>query len=408
MRSADVVVVGGGPAGATAAARLARRGVEVVVLDRARFPRTKPCGEFLSPAATPLLETLGARDAVERAGARRLDRVRIVAHGEPVELRFPDLGTAPPWGFALSRERLDAILLDRAREAGAEVVEGVVVDGPRMDGDRVSGVVVREDGERREIGARIVVAAAGRNDPVARALDLQRRSTRRRYDLLAHWGPPAQGARPAEDAGPVCELRVSGDRYLAAAPLEAGRVNVNGVVPRKALRVTPDPEVLYDDLLAADPALGWWTEERTRDAVSATDVTALSTREAVADGAVLVGDAALFLDPFTGQGIYLALRSGSLAAGAIADALARGRVDRAALAPYEAARAAEMDAKRKVSGALQRILFRPRLARRMASALRSDGQLSSVLAGVTGDLEPAERAWCVPYGVRLAARLLAP
>ncbi len=408
MRSADVVVVGGGPAGATAAALLARRGVDVVVLDRARFPRTKPCGEFLSPAATPLLETLGARDAVERAGARRLDRVRIVAHGEPVELRFPDLGTAPAWGFALSRERLDAVLLDRAREAGAEVVEGVVVDGPRMDGDRVSGVVVREDGQRGEIRARVVVAAGGRNDPVARALGLQRRSSRRRYDLLAHWGASAEGAEPAGNADPVCELRISGDRYLAAAPLEAGRVNVNGVVPREALRATSDPEALYDALLAADPGLRSWTAGRSRDAVSAADVTALSTRSAVADGAVLIGDAALFLDPFTGQGIYLALRSGSLAAGAIADALARGRADRAALTPYQAARAAELDAKRKVSGALQRILFRPRLARRMAIALRSDGELASVLAGVTGDLEPAERAWCVPYGIRLAARVLAP
>ena len=408
MRAIDVVVVGGGPSGAATAALLARRGVDVLLLDRARFPRAKPCGEFLSPAATPLLETLGVRDAIERAGARRLDRVRIVAHGEPVELAFPDLGGGPRWGFSLSRERLDAILLDAARAAGAEVLEQVLVERPRLDAGRVRGVAARRRGERQEIEARIVVGAAGRNDPIARGLGLQCRAERRRFDLLAHWSGGAAGRDPSSrEPAPVCELRISGDRYVAAAPVEGDRVNVNGVVPQEALRRAPDAEALYDALLGGDPALDSWTARRTREPVSASDVTPLRTRAATADGAVLVGDAALFLDPFTGQGLYLALRSGELAASAIAGALERGRTDRAALAPYEAARAAEMDAKRNVSRALQQILFRPRLARRAASALRSDGDLASVLAAVTGDLAPAERAWSIPYGVRLARRMIA-
>lgn len=402
MRRRCVVVVGGGPAGAATAASLASRGIEALVLDRERFPRGKPCGEFLSPAATPLLESIGARGAVERAGAARLDRVRIVAHGEPVELAFPDLGPAPPWGYALSRRRLDRILLDAARDAGAEVVEGARVEALLTEGGRVTGVVTRRDGKREEIAARLVVGAAGRNDPVARALGLQRRSARRRYDLLAHWGPAGSG----HDADPVCELGVAGDRYLAAAPVEGGRVNVNGVVPLEALRATSDPEILYEDLLEGAPGLAAWTTGRVREAVVSSDVTALTTRSAVADGALLVGDAALFLDPFTGQGLYLALWSGARAAETIADALIRGRTDRSALAPYQAARDAELEAKRKVSDALQRVLFRPRLARRLARALRSDRDLATVLAATTGDLTPAERAWSLPYGIRLAVRVL--
>lgn len=398
-----MVVVGGGPSGAATAASLARRGIETLVLDRERFPREKPCGEFLSPAATPLLEAIDARGPVERAGAARLDRVRIMAHGECVDLAFPDLGSAPPWGFALSRRRLDAILLDAARDAGAEVEEGALVEGPMMDGDRVTGVVARRNGEREEIAARLVVAAAGRNDPVARALGLQRRSSRRRYDLLAHWGSHGRGGG---GASPLCELRITGDRYVAAAPVEGGRVNVNGVVPLAALRAASDPESLYDELLADDPVLAAWTAERDREPVASSDVTALTTRAAVVDGALLVGDAALFLDPFTGQGLYLALWSGVRAAETIADALARGRNDRAALAAYRDARETELEAKRKVSDALQRVLFRPRLARRLARALRSDGELAAVLAATTGDLTPAERAWSLPYGARLAARVL--
>ena len=128
---AEVVVVGGGPAGASAAIRLARRGIDVWVLDRARFPRAKPCGEFLSPGATPILEELGVREAVEAAGALRLERVRIDAHGAVVELEFPSGEGAPPWGYSLSRHALDAILLDAARAAGARVLEETRVEDVR-------------------------------------------------------------------------------------------------------------------------------------------------------------------------------------------------------------------------------------------------------------------------------------
>ncbi|MCK5438679.1 MAG: FAD-dependent oxidoreductase, partial [Gemmatimonadetes bacterium] len=85
----DVVVVGGGPAGAATATHLARAGLDVCVLDRARFPRDKACGEFLSPAATPLLEDLGVRDAIDAAGAKRLDQVRIFGGDQRLDLAFP-------------------------------------------------------------------------------------------------------------------------------------------------------------------------------------------------------------------------------------------------------------------------------------------------------------------------------
>lgn len=406
MSRRDVVVVGGGPAGAATAIGLARRGVDVLVLDRARFPRDKPCGEFLSPAGVPLLEALGAAGAVEAAGARRLDRVRIVVHGEPVDLAFPDGDDGPAWGYALSRRRLDAALLETARSAGAEVSEGALVEAPLTAGDGVRGVAVRDadGGARREIAARVVVGAGGRNDPVARALGLQRRGSRRRYDLLAHW-EPAGDPGEAED---VCELRVIGDRYVAAAPVEGGRTNVNGVASQAILRAHPDPGALYDAWVEADPALSRWTAGRSRGPVEASDVTPLATPTAVADGAVLVGDAALFIDPFTGQGLYLALAGASMAAGAIADALGRGRSDRAALRPYDAERKAAFDAKRKTSAALQRVLFRRRLSRRIAAALASDRDLSEAVAAVTGDLSPAERIWSLPWAIRLAARALAP
>jgi geranylgeranyl reductase family protein len=393
----DVVVVGGGPAGAATAIHLVRAGLDVCVLDRARFPRDKACGEFLSPAATPLLEDLGVRGAIEAAGAKRLDRVRIFGSDQQLDLAFPDDVDAPPWGYALSRRKLDAIVLDAARSAGAEVREGVGIDDLVLDRGRVVGVTSRNgDGEHGSIRARLVVGAGGRNCPVARTLGLQRRSRRRRIDLLAHW--TTNGDPP----GPQCELHVGRKGYIAAAPIEGARVNVNCVIPQAVLQRSPDPTLVYDDVLQRSPALAHWITGQRTEPVKATDITPLTTSRATADGALLVGDSALFLDPFTGQGIYLALASANLAADVAARALSAGTVDRTALAEYDMARAHEFAAKKDVSVAIQHIIDRPWLNRRVMRALRRDRELAGTLAAVTGDLAPASQAWQLGFGYRLA------
>lgn len=398
----DAIVVGGGPAGSTTAALLARAGHQVRLYDRARFPREKPCGEFMSPAAVPILEDLGVRQRIEAAGARRLSRVRIVTPGGSIDMNFEDGPTGPAWCWSLSRRRLDAILLDAARATGVDVREGVRVDGVVEPDGGVSRVRGRDgDGAPVEDRARLVIGAGGRNCPVARALGLQRRSRSRRFDVLARWhGPPA-----GDD--PACELHVAGDAYLAVAPQEGAAWNANGVVPGSALRRSGDPEAVYAGLLAAHPAAAARVADGERAGpVETSDVTPLRCRRATADGALLVGDAALFIDPFTGQGIYLALRSGVLAARAADAALRRGRTDRDALAPYDSARDEELTPKRKVSGIIQTILYNPRVLRRVVRTLQSNPGLSATIVGVTGDTLPARRAWSAAYGVRLAAAAL--
>lgn len=401
----DAVVVGGGPAGASMAIRLARRGLDTCVIDRARFPRAKPCGEFLSPGATPILDELGVRELVEAAGARRLARVRIVAHGAAIELDFPDGTGAPPWGFSLSRRRLDAILLAAARAAGARVVEGAVVEDVRIEPDRAVVGARDQAGDPLRIEARVVIGAGGRNCPVARALGVQRRDRRGRFDLLAHWsgaGPPSTGTTSGSEAA-ICELRIRGDRYVAVAPVESGRWNVNCVVPRAALRAEPDARALYRRVVGSDaPAAAGAPYED----VVASDVTPLDVTRATSDRALLVGDAALFLDPFTGQGIYLALRSAALAAEAVLGALAGGRTDRAALAGYDRARVREFAARRRVSRALQGVLFRPVPARALVGALGRDRRLALTLAAATGDLVPSEQVWSASYAAGLVAASL--
>lgn len=397
------MIVGGGPAGASTAVRLARGGLEVCVIDRSRFPRPKPCGEFLSPGATPILEELGVRGAVEAAGARRLERVRIVAHGAEVELDFPDDAGAPPWGYSLSRSRLDAILIEAARAAGARVIEDAVVDEVRIERGRAV-VRARAAGDGARVGAvgieaRLVVGAGGRNCPVARTLGVQRRDRRGRFDLLAHWS----GARPGPTATSFCELRVQQNHYVAVAPVEAGRWNVNCVVPRAVLRAEPDVRALYRRIVGRGTPV---VAGAPCEDVVASDVTPLDVARASGDRAILVGDAALFLDPFTGQGIYLALRSAALAAETIVTAIERGRADGVALAGYDRAREREFAARRRVSRTLQRVLFRPGPARALVHALGRDPRLARILAAATGDLVPSERVLSPAFAAALLAASL--
>jgi flavin-dependent dehydrogenase len=205
--------------------------------------------------------------------------------------------------------------------------------------------------------------------------------------------------RSAETSERTCALVVRGDRYVALAPVEGGRWNVNCVVPRAALRATRDPDELYRTSVAEIAP----SEAMPDEGVSASDVTSFRARRATADRALLVGDAALFLDPFTGQGIWLALRSAALAADAVARALASGRFDRAALSGYDAARRAEFAARLRVSRTLQAILYRPAAARWLVRALGRDRPLARTLAAATGDLSPSERVWSTGFGARLLA-----
>ncbi|HEX3157817.1 MAG TPA: FAD-dependent oxidoreductase, partial [Gemmatimonadaceae bacterium] len=167
MTRGRVIVVGGGPAGSSTAWHLAREGVAVTVLDRARFPRPKACAEYLSPEASRLLAKMGALESVERQGATHLAGMLVrapsgeVIHGEFAAAHgfrgFRDRGLAIP------RMELDALLLDQARHAGAEVRERVRVTDVLRDGDgRVCGVMTLDaDGRRGEQRADLVIGADG-------------------------------------------------------------------------------------------------------------------------------------------------------------------------------------------------------------------------------------------------------
>lgn len=390
--SAEVVVVGGGPAGAYTAWALARRGVDVLVVDRARFPRGKPCAEYLSPQASRLLEEMGALDAVELAGAAQLRGMTVRApDGTTFSGRFDavrGVEVARHRGLALPREILDTLVLDRAGAAGARIAEGVLVTDLQRDGDgRVTGVRVRTAEHRaRDIRARVVVGADGLRSVVARRLGLARQARwPQRIAFVAHY----LGVRGMGDCG---EMHVAAEGYCGLADVGHGVTNVAIVVPAAAARAGGgDVSGFFDRWLRAHPALASRFSGATRvSKVRATGPFASRAVRAWAPGAVLVGDAADFYDPFTGEGIYAALRGGELLAPHLLLAIAApdGRTADAALAAYDRARRAEYSSKWRVEQLVAIGVAVPALFNRVARLLARRQTLADLLVGVAGDVVP--------------------
>jgi len=404
---AQVIVVGAGPAGSSTAWHLARRGIDVLVLDRARFPRDKPCAEYLSPEASRLLDTMGALGACEGAGAAQLTGMTVRAPNGAV-LRG-DFAAAHGFrgfrdrGLALRRTVLDGILLERATTAGANVVEEERVTGlVRNARGAVVGVEVLDArGQAAERRADIIVGTDGLRSVVARRLGLARARRRpRRIAMIAHY-------RGVAEMGSYGEMHVERDGYVGLADVGGGLTNVAVVAPAaRVKRAAQAPAAFFDAWLAAHPHVGARLAGAERmDAVRATGPFAHHARRAWARGAALVGDAADFYDPFTGEGIYAALRGGELVAPHIAAALeARSPRDAdAALAAYDAERRRTFAGKWRVERLVALAVAVPALMNRAAATLGQRKDMADLFVGVAGDFVPPSEILSVRYLLRLLA-----
>lgn len=384
-------MVGGGPAGAATALHLARRGHRVLVLDRARFPREKPCSESLNPGAVAALERLGGdvAAAVTAAGPARLEGFRIHApSGAAMEGRYA-LALPGAHGLALPRRTLDPILLGAAARAGAEVREDHAVTDLAGDGGRVSGVVARTPGGRLEtLAARVVVGADGLRSVVARRLGRRWSTPPRRVAFTAH----VTDVAGIHDVG---EMHVGRGAYVGLGPIGGGVATVALVVPAATAR--RQGRALRDGLVRAldvFPALrGRVPANRLVREVLATGPFAQWSSPPVADGALLVGDAADFFDPFTGQGLFAALRGAELAASVLDRALRSGDpVTARALAPYRGARRAAFAGKWALERVVAVGIAWPALAERVIDRLAQRPSLAAALVGACGNVLPARAA----------------
>jgi menaquinone-9 beta-reductase len=345
---ADVIVVGAGPSGSTAAYYLAQAGLTVLLIEKSRFPREKVCGDGLTPRAVKSLVAMGI-DVSEEAGWLRNKGLRVIGGGLRLELPWPELSSYPGYGLVRTRASLDEQLARRAQSAGAKLLEGTTVTGPLLDDDgQVAGVVVQaepeggeawgqgakstaDDEERkvaspRSFRARVVVAADGNSSRLSVAVGLRKRDDRplgvavRTYyrsprhddDYLESWLDLWDGDRLLPGYGWIFGM---GD----------GTSNVGlGLLNTSAAFGNTDYRSLLKRWLRSMPEeWGYVEENRTEPVRGAALPMGFNRTPHYYRGLLLAGDAAGMVNPFNGEGIAYAMESGEILARVVAQALAR-------------------------------------------------------------------------------------
>ncbi|MCB5179816.1 NAD(P)/FAD-dependent oxidoreductase [Streptomyces antimicrobicus] len=338
----DVLVVGGGPAGATTAALLAREGFAVTLLEKARFPRYH-IGESLLPSLLPLLDLLGARQAVEAHGFVRKRGAYYDWGGQQWALHFDHLGPEAPYSFQVVRADFDHALLDHARHQGVRVHEQTAVGAVAFhDGRPRSATWTAPDGHQGSTAFTHLVDASGRAGLLtARHLRLRRfHDAFRNVATWAYW----QGVAPVPGApeGAICLYSLPDHGWFWAIPLHDGTLSVGLVTDKRSFAQARtelgSAQALYTHHLARTPALA----DLLADARQATGVRVESDYSYVCDrfcgpGWYAAGDAACFLDPLLSTGVHLAMHSGLLAAASIAATLRHDTTASRAAAFYQAA-----------------------------------------------------------------------
>jgi len=291
MEIFDVAIVGGGPAGSSCAAFCALAGLNAVVLERARFPREKVCGDCLNPSCWPVLERLSLAQRVRDLPHSTLAAVEFIAiNGHNV---IVDLPTGDDGELSVKRSLLDDLLRKRAHELGAQVREETTVMALNYNGN---WKIVTATGET--FLARTLIGADGRNSTVARLRNLLPRPARERVALQAHIPLPL-------NFGSRIVLQFLREGYSGQAPVNENELNLCVVGRPAAIARLRQWARRHFEITADQP---WRTiTPLTRSPVPCAH-----------ENLLFIGDAARVVEPFTGEGIYYALRSGEFAAGAVA------------------------------------------------------------------------------------------
>ena len=356
----SAIVVGAGPAGSSLALRLAERGFETTLIERERFPRQKLCGEFISPECLTHFKTLGVLDEMLDAGGDHIRETRFFERGGrsvSVPNDWFELGS---FALSLSRSVMDNTLLERARSAGVEVIEDTSVTSVEKENGNVARLATRgSNGEVRNLPADIFIDATGRAQALTRITQSRKERTKPAFvGFKAH----LQGVDLPKG---VCEMYSFDGGYAGLSNVEGEVANLCFILRSEVVRAArSDANDLVEKVVRknrrASQTLSGWQPPDEWLAVSVNSFGV--TDPAPFDNLFTVGDAAAFIDPFTGSGMLMALQSSAMLADRISDG---GDI----AASYSARYRRQFSRRLLVCSMLRRTAFMPRLASGVVAGL---------------------------------------
>ena len=365
----DVAIAGAGPAGTSAAIHLAASGKRVLLVEQKKFPRAKLCGEFISPECVDHFKRLGVAEAMLSAGGARLTETSFYSRrGSKVTVPSQWFGNDST-AIGLSRAEMDSLLLARAKQVGVTVLEDAHVSDVVLDGKRVCGILLKSDGEKAEHRARVTIDATGRSRALARRITKGASSqghgkTPQRPRFIAF----KAHLENASAAGGVCEIYFYPGGYGGLSSIEGGLSNLCFIASAKDVRrCGSDPEAVIRSIVFRNArAAETLANAKTRTEWLSVALESFGRHRLVpAEGLLTIGDAAAFIDPFTGSGMLMALESGAVAAEAILDHGAGPDFEdefNELAASYRRCYSRAFNSRLRVSGLLRRAAFVPRLA----------------------------------------------
>lgn len=382
----DVAIAGAGPAGTSAAIHLATHGARVLLVEQKRFPRPKLCGEFISPECLPHFERLGvANEMISAAPATITRTVFYSRHGRSVNVPsewFGGNGRA----LGLSRAEMDLNLLDRAKSAGARVLEDTHASELILDRGCVRGLRLKCGNEIKDYHALVTIDATGRTRALARKLKARRLPEHNNPYRLVAFKAHLENARVAEGA---CEIYSYPGGYGGLSNVEGGVSNFCFIASAKDVRrCGSDPEAVIRENVFRNPRAGYTlAHARANSEWLSVSLERFGRRNLVpVDGVLTIGDAAAFIDPFSGSGMLIALESGELAARTITnqlEALRQGTSFAPLAREYRVEYGKKFDSRLRICSLLRRAAFVPSLAEAAIIVFGTSKRLRRKVARIT-------------------------
>jgi flavin-dependent dehydrogenase len=383
----EVIIAGAGPAGSSAAIHLARNGVKVLLVEQKKFPRAKLCGEFISPECQEHFHKLGVESGIALSGPARLsETVFYASSGKYIRVPCEWFGTQAT-ALGLSRFEMDHRLLLRAKELGVTVLEEATIAGVLVGDKSVCGIRVKLDGATEDYHSRLTIDATGRSRALVRKIEnrLRGRLHVNRPGLVA-FKAHLRNARMDEEA---CEIYSYKGGYGGLSRIENGLSNLCFIVSAKDVRrCNSDPEVVLRNVVTSNQRADYTLGEAT----ASTDWLSVSLESFGRNnpvpypGLIAVGDAAAFIDPFTGSGMLMAFESGELAAFAILEHL-HDLIQTSSLdlftRTYKSLYRARFNSRLRISGLIRRVAFFPSAAEAAILFFRASERLRRRIAQAT-------------------------